>query len=1049
MRVYISSRICINRSIAVFFLAVVLSTSASEGVDFNRDIRPILSENCFKCHGPDENKRKGGSRKTGRLRLDTKAGSRKDLGGYAALLPGHPDESELIYLVTAEDEEDRMPPQEKGRRLNESEIALLKQWIEEGGDYVRHWSYEKPERPTLPELDVVDVRLRNPIDHFIVDRLQTEGLHQSPEADRYALARRVALDLTGLPPSLEEVEVFVSDIKPNAFERFMQKQLDKPSYGEHWARQWLDLARYADSAGYSDDPQRTIWGFRDYVIRSFNENKPFDQFTIEQIAGDLLPNPTTDQRVATAFHRNTQTNSEGGTSDEEFRNVAVVDRVNTTMTVWMGTTMACAQCHTHKYDPISQEEYFQMFAILNNTSDEDRKDEKPYVPLYTKAQSEEKKALEAELSLLKKELMAKLGGTAHLERRRTWERDLKAGTEWQVLRPSPDEMTANSKAALTIEASGILTVGDNSAPRDQYTIHSEMQAGVGRVTGIKLEVFPSKSPDDPESVENQIWVLNELDLRLIGEESEEEEVIVEVAEKDEEEEDEKKKIPKLKLTNASATFEEEWYVAGDTIDGNTGDRFTGWAVEGNLDVSNEAVFELVKPVEVPEGSRLQFKLYHNFPNKKIKRFRLSVSTLEKPMPAIPKDLIPVLAKPVKRRSTQEEDMLFNYFVQHDPGSRSELVKIAVVQGKLDAIKPLTTVPVMREVSEDQIRTTHIQHRGNFLDTGAKVTPGLPAAFSSLPEGSQSDRLGLAKWLVDKENPLTARVVVNRYWEALFGMGIVSTSEDFGSQGELPSDPELLDWLAVKLVESGWDLKHLLKLMVGSATYRQSSQVTPELYARDPDNQFLARGPRFRITAEMVRDQALAVSGLLSDKMFGPPVKPPQPEMGLKSAFGGNTDWTTSDGEDKHRRGIYTTWRRTNPYPSMLAFDAPNREFCTVRRDRTNTPLQALVTLNDPVYIEAAQALSRRMAVVDGDVEEKAAFGFRHSLIRNPSEKELTALTKLYYVTKLRYANDLGSALKMATDPMGPLPEELDPAEYAAWTVVANALLNLDEIFLKL
>ncbi|MCZ6673316.1 MAG: PSD1 and planctomycete cytochrome C domain-containing protein, partial [Verrucomicrobia bacterium] len=976
------------RSTAVGVLVFALPVAAEEAIDFNRDIRPILSENCFKCHGPDENKRKGGSRKTGRLRLDTEQGSRMDLGGYTAVVPGNPEESELFYLITTEDEDDRMPQLEEGKRLNESEIALLKQWIEEGGIYDGHWAYQKPVRPSVPEIEAKGFTLVNPIDHFAAQRLVSENLAQSPEADRNALARRAALDLTGLPPTPEEVEAFLADNKSGAFERYVQNLLDKPAYGEHWARMWLDLARYADSAGYADDPLRTIWGFRDYVIRSFNENKPFDQFTIEQIAGDLLENPSIDQLVATAFHRNTKTNSEGGTNDEEFRNEAVVDRVNTTMAVWMGTTIDCAQCHTHKYDPITQEEYFKMFAIFNNSSDEDRKDEKPLIPLYTDAQNKEKAKLETEFATLENDLKKKLRESAHQQRRWKWEEELMEGDGWRVLRPSPADMTADSKAPFTIDDQGVILVGDNSAPRDNYTINTEVPAGAGTITGIRLEV----------QAHDQLWVLNEFEVRLIGTEQEEEEPA-----DAEEEGDSKKKIPHLKLTNPSASFEQEWYVAKDVLDGNTGDRFTGWAVNGNLHAPNETVFELEKPLDVPEGAKLQFKLYHNFPNRKIKRFRISVSNLAKPMPAIPKELIPVLGKKVTQRTPREEDTLLNFFAQYDPGSKTELTRITEIKKKLDEIEPLTMVPVMQEVSKNRLRTTHIQYRGSFLDLGPEVSPGTPSVFQPLPKDSKPNRLGLAHWLIDHNNPLTARVVANRYWEAIFGMGIVPTSEDFGSQGEAPSHPELLDWLAVELMESGWDLKHLLKLMVSSAAYRQSSKVTPELYGRDPDNQLLARGPRFRISAEMVRDQALAVSGLLSTTMFGPPVKPPQPELGLKAAFGGETDWKTSDGEDKYRRGIYTSWRRTNPYPSMVAFDAPNREFCTIRRDRTNTPLQALVTLNDPVYIEASQALGRRMEAFEGAFEDKAAFGFQLCLTRAPSDKEVAALAKLFQAIQSRYA----------------------------------------------
>jgi hypothetical protein len=420
---------------ALLLLISVSVAIAEEKIDFNRDIRPILSENCFLCHGPDDEDRKGGRRSSGGLRLDTEAGSRKDLGGYAALVPGDPVESELFFLVTSDDDDERMPPQEHGKALSEQQIASLRQWIEEGGEYDRHWSYKRIERPATPVIESPGFTLRNPVDHFAARRLLAEGLTQSPEADRTALARRVALDLTGLPPTLEEVDAFVADEAPGAYERFVDRQSEKPSYGEHWARMWLDLARYADSAGYADDPLREIWAFRDYVIRSFNENKPFDQFTIEQIAGDLLENSSVEQRVSTAFHRNTQTNSEGGTDDEEFRNEAVVDRVNTTMSVWMGTTMACAQCHTHKYDPITQKEYFEMFAIFNSTADEDRKDEAPVLELFSDEQNRKRKALEESISSNWRKLEAELRAKEHRKRRLEWEKRLNSGEGWQALVP--------------------------------------------------------------------------------------------------------------------------------------------------------------------------------------------------------------------------------------------------------------------------------------------------------------------------------------------------------------------------------------------------------------------------------------------------------------------------------------------------------------------------------------------------------------------------------------------------------------------------------------
>lgn len=1029
----------VQRSSIIGLLWVLNGVSAKQEVDFNRDIRPILSGNCFHCHGPDEASREGGSIKTGGLRLDTFEGATTDIGGYAALVPSKPDESELFYLVTTDDENDRMPPQEHGERLSDAEIAILKQWIEEGGEYDLHWAYKKPERPELPSVNQNNYALNNPIDYFVVDKLVSGLLTQSPEADRYALARRAALDLTGLPPTVAEVEAFVSDRRPNAYEHYVDQQLGKPAYGEHWARMWLDLARYADSAGYADDPLRTIWGFRDYVIRAFNQNKPFDQFTIEQIAGDLLRAPTLDQVVATAFHRNTKTNNEGGTDDEEFRNEAVVDRVNTTMAVWMGTTIDCAQCHTHKYDPISHEDYFKLFAIFNSTSDEDRTDEAPLVPIFTEEQERRKTSAETQLQSLKNELKSVLATEENRIRRYQWEQRLVNGEGWRILNTAAVVMKASSKTDLISLADGSIEVGNNPAPRDTYTITLEPTSIRKIVTGIRLEVFPEENTE----ATNSLWVLNEIEVRLLKSPDPEDETV------SLEESEGKTTTPKLKLKNASASFEQERYHAAGAIDGNGGNRFSGWAAKGNLDEVNTAVFELAEPTSISVGSQLQIKLVHNFPNKKIKRFRLSTTDEVKPLPAMPKNLATTLAKNPVHRSQAEESSTLDFFADFDPGSIDQLKHIATIKAEIDAIKPLTTVPVMGEVNYQDRRETHIQIRGNYLNKGAKVEPGVPSIFHTIPDNLKPDRYGLATWLIDQENPLTARVVVNRYWEALFGLGIVPTSEEFGSQGELPSNQALLDWLAVELMESGWNLKHILKIIVSSGTYRQSSKITPELYEADPENRWLSRGPRFRISAEMVRDQALAVSGLLSGKMHGPPVKPFQPELGLKAAFGGDTDWETSEGEDRHRRGIYTTWRRSNPYPSMAAFDAPNREFCTVRRDRTNTPLQALVTLNDPVYIEASQSLGRRMLEHPGAIADKVTHGFRLCLIRSPTEREVTALIRLYEATYHSYLNNLEDARLMATDPIGPIPEMGDGAAYAAWAVIGNTLLNLDEMFLKL
>ena len=764
----------------------VTAMAVEPRVDFNLDIRPILSNKCFTCHGPDEANRQAG------LRLDDARIAAAELeSGTTAIVRGDPEESELIRRVTHADGSQRMPPADVGKPLSRSEIANLRRWIEQRAPYAPHWSYVRPVRAAPPDPpERWQHWPRNPIDQFALKVMLAHALEPSPETDRYSLVRRVFLDLTGLPPTIEEVDAFVADEDPRAYEKLVDDLLCRPAGGEHWARLWLDLARYADSAGYADDLPRTIWAYRDWVIRAINKNMPFDQFTVEQIAGDLLPDASQEQLIATAFHRNTMTNNEGGTQDEEFRNAAVIDRVNTTMAVWMGTTIACAQCHDHKYDPISQEEYFQFFAILNNTQDEDRGDESPVLPIYT----DEQRQKQAEA--------------------------IARGAQWQLFQVA-----------------------------------------------------------------------------------------------------------------------------------------TGNSLLGLVTVWSQTVAELL------------------------------------------------------------------------------------------AIKPETTVPIVRE-RPGRRRETRLQHRGNYLDTGPVVEPGMPAVFHAAPADRPLDRLRLARWLVDDNNPLTARVVANRYWEAFFGQGFVVTSEEFGSQGEPPSHPQLLDWLASEIMDSGWDTRALVRVIVTSAVYRQSSKVNSQAAGVDPDNRWFARGPRVRLSAEMVRDQALAVSGLLSREMYGPPVRPPQPQLGLKAAFGGSTDWETSKGADRHRRAIYTMWRRSNPYPAMATFDAPSREVCTLRRSRTNTPLQSLVTLNDPVFVEAAQALARRAIQHAESIEDQTAFAFRCCLARPPRAAELETLLALYDDSRARLAARRGAAIELATIPLGDLPVDIDAVDAAAMTVVGNVLLNLDEMLLK-
>jgi len=774
------------------------------------------------------------------LRLDLPEEAVKTLksGGHA-IVPGKAKDSELVARIFSA-ESDRMPPAKSHKTLKETEKLLLTRWIEEGAEYQKHWAFLPPQRPAVPAVKNTSWP-RNPVDYYVLATLEAEGLQPAAEADRYTLARRVAIDLTGLPPDLDAVDRFINDKSPAAYEKYVDHVLNLPAYGERWAHVWLDLARYADSKGYASDPFRTIWKYRDWVIDTINANMPFDRFTIEQLAGDLLPKSSTEQLLATAFHRNTLTNDEGGTSDEEFRTVAVVDRVNTTMQVWMGITIGCAQCHDHKYDPISQEEYFRLYAILNQTQDADRPDETPVLPTPTPEQVKQKAKLEGEIAVLDRRL---------------------------------NETTPALEAA-----------------------------------------------------------------------------------------------------------QKKW-----------------------------------------EGAAKKEK--------------------------VPENIKAVLGIEDAKRSPAQKAELGKYYRSIAPELKKEREQVAALRKQLAAVKFVTT-PIMRELPDAQKRKTKIHIRGNFLNEGKEVTPGVPAAFPPLPKDQPANRLALARWLVDERNPLTRRVTVNRYWEQIFGVGLVETPEDFGIRGKIPRHPDLLDWLAVEFSAKKWDVRQLLRLLVTSATYRQSSRVTPELLARDPENRLFAHGPRYRSSAEVIRDQTLFVSGLLSKKMHGPPVRPPQPKLGLTAAFGGGTDWDTSSGEDKYRRALYTQWRRTAPYPSMITFDTPDRNICTVKRPRTNTPLQALVTLNDPVYVEAAQALARRMVKEGGPgVEARARHGFRLCLIRPPQDVELRRLIELYQKSHVEYARNQKDALLMATSPLGPLPAGMNPVALASWTIVANVLLNLDEMFAK-
>ncbi len=1129
-------------------------------VDYNREIRPILAKNCFSCHGQDETHRAKG------LRLDRRDSALTELpDGAVAIVAGDPEASELIARVTEEDESLRMPQRKSGNRLSTAEIDLLKRWIAEGASYAEHWAFVPPADRPLPGVSDRSWP-RNGLDFWILDRLDREGLKPSPEADREVLLRRVSLDLRGLPPTPGEMEAMAQDVAPDAYERAVDRFLADSSYGERWARIWLDLARYADSAGYGSDPLRpTIWRYRDWVIAAFNANLPYDQFTIEQIAGDLLPGATRPQRMATAFHRNTMTNTEGGTDDEEFRVAAVKDRVDTTGQVWMGVTFGCAKCHNHKYDPITQEEYYRLYAVFNQTADADRPDESPVIPAPTPALEERIRRIDDQLASRRKQLDTTTPALAAAQAK--WEAALGTPPEWVVLEPA----SARSEGAAVLETlpDGSLRASGANPNSDTYTVVA--RTSLAEIRAIRLEALPDPSlpgegtgrgaagrfvlsrfgaevaSDVEEKTPVGRFVRVELpgkakilslaevevyseganvalggaaeqsstdyagaaaraidgktdgryslasstthtraednpwwEVRLAEPAAIERISVWNRADKGVEDrlskfrvqvlDDDRKVVwqtevaeppkPQRELSTAGprtlafarvrADFAQTGFDIAGTIDPKANAAKSGWGVSPRQKERHEAVFVLSQPLAVSSPARLTFRLEHRskVPGANLGRFRLAVTS--DPAAArwadVPPAVLAVLATPEAERTAEQRAELDRHYRSIAPELKPLRDEIAGLERSRPAIPNL---PVMEELPADKRRVTRLMHKGNYLDPGPTVEPGVPAAFHPLPEGAPRDRLGLARWLVDPKNPLTARVAVNRFWAQLFGVGLVETEEDFGTQGEPPSHPELLDWLAREYVRSGWDTKALLRLIVTSATYRQSSKVRPELQAKDPRNRLLARAPRYRLEAEMVRDQALALSGLLSHQVGGPSVYPPQPDGLWQAAFNGQRTWATSMGDDRYRRALYTFWRRTTPYPSMSTFDAPSRELCTVRRVRTNTPLQAFVTLNDPVYVEAAQALARRIVREGGSsVEDRVRFALKLCLCRTPDAGQVEVLRALFAREYEHYRQDTEAARALATEPLGPLPPEMEAAELAAWTTVANVLLNLDGVLTK-
>lgn len=1167
-------------SLAILF--ALAASAAADPIDFNRQIRPILSAHCFKCHGPDESAREAG------LRLDSQAEATKKLDSEkVAIVPGKPAESELVRRILTSDSDEQMPPAAANKPLSAEQKKLLQTWIEQGAKYAPHWAFVPPQRPALPAIKNKSWP-KNEIDHFILAKLEAANLQPSPPAEKYTLVRRVYLDLIGLPPTPAEVDAFVNDNDPRAYEQLIDGLLASPHYGERWARRWLDLARYADTNGYEKDRPRSIWPYRDWVINALNDDKPFDLFTIEQLAGDMLPFANAERKIATGFHRNTMLNEEGGIDPQEFRFYATVDRTNTTATVWLGLTLGCAQCHTHKFDPIPHHDYYRTLAYFNNA------DEPEYdVP------NAETAAKRAEIE---KQIAALQADPPFADE----------PSNFEFRTPAIVEAKSTSGAKGEIQAENEVIFTGDTPQKDTYTL--TLAGDAREIVALRLEALTDKSlpSQGPGRTPHGNFVITEIEVQIA---------------------EEGKEPTPVKLASASADFAQDKFPPADMLDGKAN---TGWAIHGpgNWNVNRTATIQFAEPVKLPEKARwivtlrqdygmqhmlgklrivlgakatvdaprvsreerraaefakwqeqnaakvakwelleptsaksdlpkleIGFKtvfasgdfskrdVYDLQYKSKLKRitaiklealadprlpkqgpgrvayegpagdFWLSeISLLDKDQKrkwkeasqsfasgknnaaaAIDGDpqtgwsinggqgrdhsAVFVLAEPFTGDTLQLQLLFEKYYAaglgrfrvwatDEEQPKASELPALIEVALKTPAdlrgsdqekwllqyylaslVKPQTdalrkqlpaysTTLVMQERPADHPRTTRLHHRGEYLQPEDEVQPQLLSLLGADPKTQPRNRLEFARWLVTSKNPLTARVTVNRHWAAIFGRGIVRTTDDFGYQGSPPTHPELLDWLATEFPQRGWSVKQLHKLILMSATYQQSSKVSPEIASADPENLLLGRFPRHRVEAELIRDVVLKTSGQLSPKIGGPSVFPPQPAGVTSEGTYGPLAWNVSQGEDRYRRALYTFTKRTAPYAMLLTFDAPSGEACVPRRELSNSPLQALTLLNDQVFLEAAQAMGKQIAAAPGSNEDKMKDLFRRCLTRPPTEEEMKLLAKFYSEQRTRLASKELDAAKIAGT------DEADKVDIAAWTLLARALLNLDETITK-
>jgi hypothetical protein len=1024
--------------VAVAVVAVSSVAAATDTrLDFNRDIRPILSDRCFACHGPDEKRESG-------LRLDdgTSATSELDSGAHA-IVPGKPDESEMLRRIGSKDPDVVMPPPQFGKAVNEAEAALLRRWIEEGAEFKGHWSFTRAERPALPEV-ASPGWCRGPIDRFILARLDAAGLAPNAEADRTTLARRVALDLTGLPPVPADVDAFVADTSPDAYEKYVDRVLASPHFGERMAVEWLDAARFADSNGFQADSSRQNWPWRDWVINAFNANMPFDQFTTRQLAGDLLPGATRDDIIATGFNRNHRLNGEGGLIAAEWLVETIIDRTETTGQTWLGLTVGCARCHDHKYDPLTQKEFYSLYAFFNSIDESGTLqgnrsggNTDPVVHLPDEKQAAELARLEQVVTDATAALKAEEANVGKLVD--GWAESVRplaerAENAWEPLEPL--ELRSTGGATFRRLDDGSWLVEGANPPSDTYEIEAQLPEGT--FGGVRLEVIPDPSfPAGGGFARggNGNVVVTKAEVAIEKPDG---------------------VVAPVEIKRAVADYEQKGYEAAQAL---KGDKGKGWAIDGNDQGKRQPrklALAASRLVDVDENSRLVLRIrQESFAHHTIGRFRVTFSRLDPSLLQVdgvgfPEDVRAAILADAKSRSKEQRAALAKHYRENvdSPIRRAKAAREAAMKSHAEFEKTLPSAMVMRE---GKVRDSFVLIRGQYDQHGEKVTAAVPAFLPPLPQGSKPDRLGLANWIVSRDNPLTARVWVNRQWERLFGTGLVKTSENLGSQAEFPSHPHLLDWLAVDFMENGWDMKRMVRQMITSAAYRQSAAVTPEKLAKDPENRLLARAGRIRLPGEVVRDQSLAVGGLLVPTIGGPSVRPWMPNgvWDETSVYGDLRNYKPDTGPGRYRRSLYTIWKRTAAPPTMLLFDAPNREICTVKRARTNTPLQALALLNETTFVEAAHGLAGRMLTEGGSTPpDRIAHAFRLAVGRQPEPEELATLVAGFEADLARFTARPETAKAYAAVGLVRKPDDASDAEFAAYSLAANVIINLDEFVMR-